>query len=933
MRSHLILLLLACTSISSTAAALRDSAVLHHGEKVLIPVLANDTGYRKPASVAIVTSPAYGTVTVDASGRVLYQHTTGTPATDTFRYSVKRSTTQTYQADVTLNFADTLRISNPALTAPTAPPVTTYSLVNAFGNQSYFIAPVSMTSPPGDTRRLFVCQKAGQVKIVTNVSARLPVVKTFLDLQSSAFRRNVTILNTGETGLLGLAFHPNYAVNRQFFIAYTIVADGVGYMRLSRFTTQSRNPDAADLASEVVLLQQRDENTSHNGCDLQFGPDGYLYMSFGDVGSQYDGHNVSQTITNDFFSAILRLDVDKKPGNLPPNPHPSIPTDSGIARFSVPLDNPWVHSSFGGSWNGLFNGSTISNLGAVRTEFWAIGFRNPWRMSFDRATGELWLGDVGQDTWEEVDVIQRGGNYGWAFREATHPGPKAPPAGFTSIDPVWEYHHGSGADLGNSVTGGVVYHGNRIGALRGSYIFGDYISGNIWSLKRSAFGPPQVIRITGQTGIAAIGTDPSDGDVLMANYDQAKIMRLVANTATSSFPQTLSATGLFADLTTLSPAPGLLPYSVNLPFWSDHAIKQRWFSIPGSGKIGWSGDNPWTFPAGSMWVKHFDLELTRGDPSTKKRIETRLLVRTQDGVYGVSYRWNDAGTEATLAADEGEDIDLSIVEEGSPRPQRWHIPSRSDCRGCHSEQAGYALSFNTRQLNLDGDIHGYNGNQLTLLQNAGYFSSTLPAPATLPRHVRANETAFTLEERVRSYLAVNCSYCHQSGSNTPGTWDGRAALTLAETGLINGSATNNGSDPLNRLIVPGDPTHSIVLNRIATRNGFTRMPPLGSNELDHASIDLVEAWINQLSPAPAAATVPDSTITPEVKRAGDTATLDFPITEGQWFEVEYSSDQTTWTHWNAAGNDGQKHAGGIVNLTGTLPPLDPLYFRVTVHGP
>jgi len=931
---HLLILWVACTSLPASAAAVKDSAILHHGEKVLIPVLANDTGYRKPASVLIVTPPAFGTATVDASGRILYQHTIGTPVTDTFRYSVKRFAALTYQADVTLTFADTLRIDNPALAAPPAPPITTYSMVNAFGNNSLFIQPVAMTSPPGDTKRLFVCQKSGQVKIVTNPSSKRPLVSTFLDLQSTAIRRNITLATEGEWGLLSLAFHPAYAINRQFFISYAMVADGVTYLRLSRFTTQSGNPNAADLNSEVVLLQQRDENNAHNSCDLHFGPDGYLYMSLGDTGSQYDGDKVSQLITRNFNSAILRLDVDKKPGNLEPNPHPSIPTDSGVARFSVPIDNPWVHTSRRGSWDGMFNGESISNLNAVRNEFWAVGFRSPWRMSFDGDSGELWCGDVGQDTWEEINLIQRGGNYGWAFREATHPGPRTPPAGFTSIDPLWEYRHGSGADFGNSVIGGVVYHGNRIGALKSSYIFGDYVTGNIWSLRRNAFGPPNVTRVTGQTGISAFGTDPSNGDVLAANYNLGTIMRLVTNSPSTNFPQTLSATGLFANLTTLSPAPGLLPYAVNLPFWSDHAIKRRWFSIPASGKIGWFQDEPWTFQVGSLWVKHFDLELTRGDPTTRKRIETRLLVRTQDGVYGVSYRWNEAGTEASLAADEGEDIDLAVVEDSIPRTQRWHIPSRSDCRSCHNEQAGYALSFNTRQLNLESNIQGFSGNQLTTLQSAGYFSTPLPAATTLPRHFRANETTFSLEERARSYLAVNCSYCHQSGSNTPGTWDGRSALTLAETGLINGTANNTGSDPLNRLIVPGDHTHSIVLNRIATRNGFTRMPPLGSNELDRASIDLVESWINQLTVPPAsAAPVPASTITPSVNRAGDTAALDFPITEGQWFEVEYSSDQSTWTHWNVSGNDGQKHAGGIVNLAGTLPALDPLFFRVTVYGP
>ena len=433
---HLLNFLLACASLPATAAALKDNATLHHGEKVLVPVLANDIGYRKPASLLIVTPPAFGIATVDASGRILYQHTIGTPVTDTFRYSVGRLGTQTFQADVSLTFADTLRINNPALAAPSAPPITSYSMVSAFGNNSLFIQPVALTSPPGDTRRLFVCQKSGQVKIVTNPSSKHPLVRTFLDLQSPAFRRNVTLATTGEWGLFSLAFHPAYAINRQFYISYAMVSNGVTYLRLSRFTTQSGNPNAADLNSEVVLLQQRDENYAHNSCDLHFGPDGYLYMAFGDVGTQYDGNNVSQLITQDFFSAILRLDVDKKSGNLEPNPHPSIPTDSGIARFSVPIDNPWVHTSRGGGWSGVFNGESISNLNAVRNEFWAVGFRSPWRMSFDSDSGELWCGDVGQDTWEEINVIQRGGNYGWAFREAIYPGPRTPPVGFSSIDPL-----------------------------------------------------------------------------------------------------------------------------------------------------------------------------------------------------------------------------------------------------------------------------------------------------------------------------------------------------------------------------------------------------------------------------------------------------------------------------------------------------------------
>jgi len=246
-----------------------------------------------------------------------------------------------------------------------------------------------------------------------------------------------------------------------------------------------------------------------------------------------------------------------------------------------------------------------------------------------------------------------------------------------------------------------------------------------------------------------------------------------------------------------------------------------------------------------MWVKHFDLEMDRGNPATAKRIETRVLVRTTNGAYGVSYQWNTNGTEATLVPDAGVEFDLAITNNGLVEVQRWPIPSRAQCLACHLPSAGHALSFNTRQLNCPGSIAGVTNNVIALLDQAGYTSNSLGNPARLPRHVRPDETDYSLEVRARSYLAVNCGYCHTGPqSPVPGAWDGRAFVKLDQTGTILVPASSNGGDPDNRLIVPADVNHSIIWNRIAATNGFTRMPPLGSTQLDTANIQLLADWIS-----------------------------------------------------------------------------------------
>jgi uncharacterized repeat protein (TIGR03806 family) len=923
-----------------------DTITMHAGQKALIPVLANDSGSINPASVAIVQPPQHGTATPDGAGRILYTSTGGTG--DTFTYRVSGAGGFSQPATVTVSLSSQLRIPSPTLNVPGTPPATAIQLVNALPGLS-FSQPLALASPPGDTKRLFICEKTGIVKVVPDVTLATPTQASFLNLPTLLSSRGETLSTDSEQGLLGLAFHPAYATNRFFYVFYSVrKADNLVYERVSRFTTQAGNPNAADTASELVLIEQLDEASNHNGGGLAFGPDGYLYISFGDEGGQNDQYNNSQRIDRDFFSAIARIDVDRKSGSLDPNAHAAVPRDGGVARYAIPPDNPFVGAT-------SFNGVAVTPAN-VRTEFWAVGLRNPWRFSFDTQTGELWVADVGQNLYEEIDIVTKGGNYGWAYREGKHAGPKtAPGGGFTSIDPVYEYTHGSGALQGNSITGGLVYRGTRISSLAGKYIFGDYVSGNIWALSKNG-STATAERITGEGGIVAFGTDPSNGDILVADIDGSRILRIASGPANDGYPQKLSDTGLFADLSDLSPNPGVLPYDPNLTFWSDHAIKRRWFAIPdGSARMTWSKDDAWSFPTGEIWVKHFDLETTRGNPATKKRIETRVLVKTATSAYGVSYRWNDAGTEATLMPDEGVAFDVSVVENGSSRTQRWQIPSRTSCLVCHTPQAGSALSFTTRQLNKSSNMNGFLGNQLDLLAQGGYFANAVPAPNTLPRHLRPDETSYPVEARVRSYLAVNCAYCHMAGGTAPTQWDGRPQLTLAQTGLINGNASNNGGDPANKLVVPGDVLHSVVYNRVAAANGFTRMPPLATNELDQTSIALIQDWIATQLPARQDYTAwrqqkfgstsspegdpqqnPDSdamanegeyltgteplnggsTFLHSLTQSGNGATISFTLPALRSFQIESSTDLRTWTPWDVPGNGGLPVPGGPITITG-----------------
>jgi glucose/arabinose dehydrogenase len=341
-------------------------------------------------------------------------------------------------------------------------------------------SPVDLTSVPDGSGRLFVVEQPGLVRIVEN-GALLPT--PFLDV------RDRVESGGNEQGLLGLAIHPDYASNGFFYVNYT-ARQGGGDTVIARFAVSAGDPNLADPGSEKVLLGVDQPYRNHNGGGMAFGPDGYLYISLGDGGSANDPEGRAQSLDT-LLGKLLRIDVD------------------GGDPYAIPADNPFAG-------------------GGGEPEIWLYGLRNPWRFSFDRLTGDLYIADVGQGQWEEIDFLAAGApggaNYGWDFREGAHPFEGEPPAGLELVDPIFEYQHGFGC----SVTGGYVYRGQALPEWRGIYVLADYCSGRVWGLLRGADGAWQSQELF-QSGfsITSFGED-QDGEVYLMDRS-GTIYRLQGN--------------------------------------------------------------------------------------------------------------------------------------------------------------------------------------------------------------------------------------------------------------------------------------------------------------------------------------------------------------------------------------------------------------------
>jgi len=322
-------------------------------------------------------------------------------------------------------------------------------------------------------------------------------------------------------------------------------------------------------------------------------------------------------------------------------------------------------------------------------------------------------------------------------------------------------------------------------------------------------------------------------------------------TSPAGFPALLSQTGAFASVTTLAPAVTAIPYTPNHPFWSDRAIKQRWVNVPNDGapyaageRITWSATGSWTWPAGTVFVKHFDIPLSEVSPTPTRRLETRILVMTTGGAYGVTYRWNTAQTNADVVT-TAQTEDLTITTASGTRTQRWYYPSPSDCMTCHTTPAGFVLGASTRQLN--GDLTYSNGvreNQLTAWYRANLFDRNPGSPATLTA-LSAIGSGASLELRARSYLDANCAPCHLPGG-APAAFDARFDTPLASQNLINGAVSNNLGIAEAKVVVAGNHDRSILWQRLHSVDPSIRMPLVGRLETDTVGSQLVRDWIDSL---------------------------------------------------------------------------------------
>ena len=687
------------------------------------------------------------------------------------------------------------------------------SLERAFPNLT-FLKPVAMLQAPGDHSRWFVIEQNGIVRVFANEQS-VQTSQPFVDISSRVFQLSQT-----EAGMLGLAFHPGWPATNRAYINYSARPVQTG-APIRSTTAELTSPDGGltlDPNSERALLTVNKSFDNHNGGQLAFGPnDGFLYVGLGDGGGGNDPDNNAQNPQR-LLGKMLRIDVDSRPGGAP---------------YAIPGDNPFANNPR----------CNVDGTGAQSCpEIYAFGLRNPWRWSFDAQSGALWAGDVGQGGFEEINLIVRGANYGWDIREGflcTGGGTSCGSTGFT--DPVAAY----GRSVGFSITGGYVYRGTQTTELSGRYVFGDF-GGMIASLTPGAGGTFTVSPMIrngetapgapGPLAISAFGR-ANDGELYALDYVRGHIYRLVftpGNGSGDNVPQQLSATGCISTAAPgAPPLSSLIPYTVNAPFWSDGASKERWIGLPNGMNVAVRDSGDWEPPNGTVLVKHFRLG--------SRIVETRLFMRHPDGVWaGYTYQWNSAGTDATR---------VSGGATQSVGGQTWIFPSEAQCMQCHTEAAGFALGLETAQQNGDHTYPqtGRTANQITTLSSINVL--TPPVAPNPPAYADPADTSRPLNERARSYLHTNCANCHRPGGPTAVALDLRHGTPLSQTGACNIVPTRGDLGvAAARIIAPGEDTRSVLLTRMSLRDA-NAMPPIASNLVDTAGAQLIGAWIDSLPTA------------------------------------------------------------------------------------
>lgn len=674
--------------------------------------------------------------------------------------------------------------------APPAPPVaSSIQLDTPFPDLPGLSSPLAMYQAPGDDAFWYVVQQTGQVIRFQN-TVLVNSVSTFIDINDGR------LVSGGERGLLGMAFHPGFTSNGYVYLSYTNEDAGL-VSRISRFNLDATG-QVLDPASEQIVLTVSQPYTNHNGGQIAFGPDSYLYIGLGDGGSGGDplGHGQN---TSTLLGSMLRIDVG----------------DGTSGSYTIPQDNPFVN-------------------GGGEPEIFAYGLRNPWRWSFDSANGDLWAGDVGQGDYEEIDIIVSGNNYGWNIMEGSHcyNTTSCNQSGLTL--PVTEYDH----SLGFSVTGGYVYHGQDIPFLQGQYLYADYVTGRIWSAEKT--GPDQYTStelLDTTLNIASFAED-DNGELYVIDLD-GDIRKISADNSGRSgqIPALLSGWGCFNSTDITSFSENVIAYDINSLLWSDNADKGRFMAIPDGTIIDIDDQGRFDYPVGSVIGKNFRLN--------SKLIETRLMLHHESphGWKGYSYEWNDSETEATLL-NSALDKDFSGLI--------WHYPSSAECDACHTRIAGGTLGPEVGQLNRSFvyPSTATEANQLITLETINVLSSPLTQEEKSTTLYAIDNLAYSAELRARSYLHTNCANCHQPGGTGGGNMDLRFFTPFQDTRICNEAALGDTLSLNNPVIIkPGKADESILVLRLEDLGRY-RMPPLGTAVVDMQAATVIREWINGLTSCP-----------------------------------------------------------------------------------
>lgn len=688
-----------------------------------------------------------------------------------------------------------------------------------------FQNPVELAFMPG-APRLFVAEQGGKV--------------WSFDTRSNGAARDLVIdlrqHHQPFDNILGFTFHPGFATNRFIFINYNEPGGRPAGAHVSRFTVSSLHPPVIDPTSERIVIRWM--SGEHNGCALAFGSDGFLYISTGDSAppDPPDGKLQTGQDLRDLMASILRIDVDRT---------------EGTNQYAIPRDNPFV------------------NTPGARPEVYAFGLRNPFRMAFDRVTGDLLAADVGFEQWEMIYRVKAGGNYGWPITEGPNlrvrmdvkqgPGPILPP--------LVAIPHSDGA----SVTGGQFYRGKKLPKLHGAYLYGDWETGKFWALRHQGdtlISNDELCDTTLQPISFAVD---ADGEITILDY-RGGLHGLVPNVAPAAnlaFPRRLSDSGLFSDTARLVAAPGVVTYQPAATMWSDHAAVSHHLGVPGTGRIVTAptrqtiAGRMWDFPSNTVFARTATLD----DAGTPRRVETKLMHFDGQAWSGYSYRWNETQTDADLVPASGTNTVVNLRDAtvpGGVRATPWRFSGRAECFRCHNSWASETLSFNWLQLRPE---------ELDRLAKLEVLS-VKERPRNVGPLVNPHDSAAALDSRARSWLHVNCAGCHRNGAGgsvaihlnydkPPRDWRALDEKPLrGDFGLADA-----------RIIAPGDPFRSTLLYRISSE-GAGHMPHIGSRLVDEPGLRLVRDWIRSL-PAKDADAEPAkrSANIAAALASGDTATL------------------------------------------------------------